>query len=295
MKYYNLSIFPYFSALNLCIKEKTLQKIAPKKSLGQNFLTDKNISRKIISLLELKPGDNVLEIGPGTGALTSLLLENDIHLTAIEIDDRAIELLNNTFPKNEYPKFNLVKSDIRNINLKDYLIEGNIIKTIGNIPYYISADILFWLFHNSALIEKSVIMVQKEVAKRVCSKSGSKDYGILSIAADLVSCPKIAFDVSPSCFYPQPKVTSAILEFNYSRNYPESIEFKDIMKLVKAAFSMRRKTLRNSLKDYMNGIKSEKIENYLTEHAELFQKRAEVLSTADFINLYIDLKDLENK
>ncbi len=295
MKYYNLSIFPYFPAFNLCIKENSLQKIAPKKSLGQNFLTDKNISRKIVTLLELEAGDNVLEIGPGTGALTNLLLENDINLTAVEIDDRAIEVLNNAFPKSKYPNFNLIKSDIRDVNLKEYISGETLIKTIGNIPYYISADILFWLFNNSELIQKSVIMVQKEVAKRVCSKSGNKDYGILSIAADLVSKPKIAFDVSPNCFYPQPKVTSSILEFEYQRNYPNSVEFKDIMKLVKAAFSTRRKTLRNSLKDYMTKFPTDKTMIYLENNSELFQKRAEALSTQEFINLYIELKALEIK
>jgi 16S rRNA (adenine1518-N6/adenine1519-N6)-dimethyltransferase len=295
LKYYKLSIFPYFSAFNLCVKEKSLQKIAPKKSLGQNFLTDKNISRKIISLLGLEAGDTVLEIGPGTGALTTLLLENDINLIAVEIDDRAIEVLNNAFPKSQFPNFQLIKSDIREINLNEYLINEKKIKTIGNIPYYISADILFWLFNNSEIIQKSIIMVQKEVAKRVCSKSGNKDYGILSIAADLVSKPKIAFDVSPSCFYPQPKVTSSILEFEFIRNYPLNLEFKDIMKLVKAGFSVRRKTLRNALKDYMSKFPLEKNEQYIANNSELFQKRAEALSTQEFIKLYLELKAMEIK
>jgi 16S rRNA (adenine1518-N6/adenine1519-N6)-dimethyltransferase len=265
-----------------------LELISPKKSLGQNFLTDKNISNKIVEALGAEDGDIALEIGPGPGALTGLLLEKPLSkLYAVELDKRAVELLTNKFPAASYPNFNLIHSDIRAVNIKE--LAGDVkIKTIGNIPYYISADILFLLFHSAEYIENTIIMVQKEVAKRICAKPGSKDYGIISIAAALVGYAKIAFDVPPSCFFPAPKVTSSVVKIEYSRNYPEDIKFDKLMKFVKAAFSQRRKTLRNSLKTYFSDYDSEKVEAFYKDKEKTLTLRAEVLTPQDFIQLYSD-------
>lgn len=265
-----------------------MDKIAPKKSLGQNFLIDKNISRKIVSLLELQSQDYVLEIGPGTGALTELLLMNDINLTAVELDKRAVELLKSKFTKDIYPNFNLVHSDIRDFNIYEYAGQ-NKIKSIGNIPYYISADILFQLFENAQCLDRTIIMVQKEVAKRIVASPNSKDYGIISVAAGLIAESSIAFDVPPTCFYPAPKVTSAIVNIKYKNNLPDGINFRSIMKFVKAAFGMRRKTLRNSLRSYLNSFPVELAERFVATHEHELTLRAEALSVNQFIQLYSDL------
>ncbi len=264
-----------------------MEKITPKKSLGQNFLIDKNISNKIISSLELSENDTVLEIGPGTGALTSLLLDEKINLTAVEIDKRAVEVLTNQFPSEIFPNLKIINQDIR-----DYNFEGgeSKIKVIGNIPYYISADILFFLFENSLNISRAVIMVQKEVAQRVCGKSGTKDYGILTIAAAFSSIARIAFDVSPNCFFPKPKVTSSILTFDFVNTLPANVKFKSIMKFVKAAFSQRRKTLKNSLKSYLDSIEESRRNEFIINNEDILKLRAEALSPKDFIELFLKLK-----
>lgn len=256
--------------------------IAPKKSLGQNFLIDNNISRKIVNELQLEAGEKLMEIGPGTGALTTLLLENDIELTAVELDKRAVELLSRKFADK---KLSIISDDVRNVSIAAIAGDGKI-KVIGNIPYYISADILFLLFESYMHIERVILMVQKEVAKRVVSKPNSKDYGILGIAADLISTASIAFDVSPNCFYPKPKVTSAILHIKFNKTLTERVEFKSIMKLVKAAFSQRRKTLRNSLKTYLSSLPAEKVSAFTEKYEELLAKRAENLTTNDYIEIY---------
>lgn len=259
--------------------------IAPKKSLGQNFLTDNNISRKIIGLLELQPDDNVVEIGPGTGALTSLLLAHDIKLTAVELDKRAVELLRNKFADTS---LQIINDDIRKVNLSQLAGAGKM-KSIGNIPYYISADILFLMFENYKILDRTIIMVQKEVAKRVVAKPDSKDYGILALAAALVGTASVQFDVSPNCFYPKPKVTSSVLKITYYDEVAEGIVFYEIMKLIKAAFSQRRKTLRNSLKMYLSGFSEEKISLFSAKFKELLEKRAENLTKEDFIEMYLFL------
>ncbi len=263
--------------------------IAPKKSLGQNFLIDDNISRKIIQQLDLHDGDIVLEIGPGTGALTTLLLEHNISLFVVEIDKRAVELLQSKFADRS---ITIINDDIRNVNINE-IAKGRKIKVIGNLPYYISADILFLLFENYKIIERTIIMLQKEVAKRVCSKPDSKDYGILAVAASMIASSRIAFDVSANCFYPKPKVTSSILQIDYDKNLPEGIQFSKIMKLVKAAFSQRRKTLRNSLKAYISSFPPELVSQFNEKNEELLNKRAETLTTEDFMNMYRDIINYE--
>lgn len=256
--------------------------IPPKKSLGQNFLIDNNISRKIIEQLDIKENDLVIEIGPGTGALTSLLLEKNISLTIVEIDKRAVSLLKTKFLDKS---INIIESDIRKVDLREIAKEKKL-KVIGNIPYYISADIMFMLLENYKIIDTIVLMVQKEVAKRVISGPDSKDYGILSIATDLVMKAKIAFDVSPNCFFPKPKVTSSILKLKEKENLIGAINFNDIMKLVKSAFSQRRKTLRNSLKSYLMQYDDEILNSFSNEYSLILNQRAENLTPQDYVQMY---------
>ncbi|MDQ1267166.1 MAG: rRNA (adenine1518-N6/adenine1519-N6)-dimethyltransferase [Bacteroidota bacterium] len=290
-----------------------MEQIKPKKSLSQNFLRDKNIARKIVEAADIKDDDTVIEIGPGTGALTEILLTKNIKLIAIEIDNRAIDYLSEKFPVSVYPNFTLIHSDIREYRIPPLQKGGRgdlssspplqkggrgdlKYKIIGNLPYNISSDILFWIFENSDVIDSAVIMLQKEVARRLSAKPRTKDYGILSVAAGLAGNSKTAFDVSPGCFYPKPEVTSSIVVINL--NYTESIftEYKDIMKLVKAAFGQRRKVLSNSLRCYLSDISTLDYHSVLLKCKEdifdLSSKRAEELSKEDFINLYLFFKNL---
>jgi 16S rRNA (adenine1518-N6/adenine1519-N6)-dimethyltransferase len=177
--------------------------ITPKKSLGQNFLHDQNIARKIAAALDINENDVVIEIGPGTGNLTRFLLEYDAPVYAVEIDKRAIAVLEDEFSDEN---LNIIHKDILDFDLKDFAeSEKRNIKIVGNLPYYISSQILFYIFENAELVEKAIFMLQKEVARRICSKPRTKDYGILTVATELSSSPGILFDVSPKCFLSRAK------------------------------------------------------------------------------------------
>jgi 16S rRNA (adenine1518-N6/adenine1519-N6)-dimethyltransferase len=265
--------------------------LKPRKSLGQNFLIDQNITRKIVDTFNPLAGDIVLEIGPGTGALTELLLKNEIFLYAVELDNRALELLTEKYPKFKYSNFHLINSDILKIELDSIipnLSNENQIKVIGNIPYNISSDIFFWLFHQKQLISKAQLMIQKEVGQRLTAKPSTKAYGILTIAMELAGSCKQIFDVSPNCFYPVPKVTSSIIEMTFDSNYTIH-EFSKVLTIVKSAFNQRRKTLRNSLSNYLSSYGERKeniVETLESNMPGLFSKRPEQLTTSDFVQIY---------
>ncbi|MGE5481144.1 MAG: 16S rRNA (adenine(1518)-N(6)/adenine(1519)-N(6))-dimethyltransferase RsmA [Chloroflexota bacterium] len=273
--------------------------IAPKKSLGQNFLIDKNVARKIVESLDLRPGDCALEIGPGTGALTETLLEMDVRLAAVEIDERAVRELKKKFKGIPGEKFLLVHDDFLRTDLREIArrlgAQGRM-KAVGNIPYYISSQIIFKMFDSLDVFESFVIMIQREVARRLVAGHGGKDYGILSIAAKLAAESRILFDVPPSCFFPPPEVTSSVVKLDFK---PEAYPERDrIMDFVRAAFSTRRKMLSNSLKSYFNlqAIPREKIVNFAnSEEGKILSKRAEQLSLGDFIAFYNTVKELKEK
>lgn len=271
-----------------------MQGITPKKSYGQNFLNDKNIIHKIIKLVECKQDDLIIEIGPGQGALTEFLLLEPINLLAVEFDMRAVDFLYEKFIPELNTHFELINDDIRNINIQNILAKYNKdkLKVIGNIPYNISSDILFWLFEQSQYIDKAIIMIQKEVAQRIVSVPKTKDYGILTIAADLVGNTKKAFDVSPSCFYPKPKVNSSVIEFAFNKNKYDFTDFKKVMQLVKSAFNQRRKVLKNSLRSYFTLYNINDLQDFFYRFPNMevyFTKRAEELTTQDFLDLYYSI------
>ncbi len=267
-----------------------LKSIAPKKSLGQNFLIDKNISNKIVNLLKAENNDILLEIGPGTGALTSLLLEKEVKLYAIEYDARAVETLSVLFPQELFPNFSLIHQDILKFDFNNlFQRTGKKLKIIGNIPYYLSSEILFYLYSNSKIIEKAVIMLQKEFAERLVAAPRTKEYGILTVANELVANSKLCFNVSNSCFFPKPKVTSSVVEINFIENQLGNKEFNLIMKVVKAAFNQRRKTMRNSLRQFFETEIKFNIDDFINlideEIREYFTKRPEELTKDQFIKL----------
>ncbi|MCL5991728.1 MAG: 16S rRNA (adenine(1518)-N(6)/adenine(1519)-N(6))-dimethyltransferase RsmA [Bacteroidetes bacterium] len=268
--------------------------LKPKKLFSQNFLIDNNIARKIASFIQTHDDDIIIEIGCGTGSLTQYLLEKGTTLIGTEIDRQAIGVLNKKFPKQKFPNFILLNRDILQISLSDLILKYNLPGTFkfciaGNIPYKISSEIFFWLFHQSKYIDKSYLMIQKEVAQRLTAKPRCKEYGILTIAMELAGRCKTLFDVPSTCFHPRPDVTSTVIEMTYDKAI-EVQYFKDVMCLVRTAFNQRRKTLRNGLMNLLEKkFKSdkEKIGKFIFVHSEIyFKKRAEELTTDDFITLH---------
>lgn len=242
-----------------------------KKSLGQHFLHDENMCKKIVSELSHAPGMQLLEIGPGGGAITKYLIELEgVNYKAIEIDTEKVVYLKKTYPI-----------------LQDKIIEQDILKAdapfenkfsvIGNFPYNISSPILFKVLEWEPQVTEVIGMFQKEVAQRVACKEGSKTYGILSVLMQAFFTVEYLFDVHENCFTPPPKVKSGVIRLTNTGN-PYGIENKrKFINLVKAAFNQRRKTLRNALKGTLPP-------EALTD--KIFDKRAEQLSVADFVSLH---------
>ncbi len=263
--------------------------ITPKKSLGQNFLQDKKKLEKIVQIIDPQPEEIIIEIGPGPGALTDYLISSGAKVIGIDVDSRAVNLLQEKYPKDRFPNFEVVLSDFLRIDLKEFVssYSSERIKIVGNIPYNISSQIFFRIFENYKLFSKSVLTVQKEVAQRVAAKEGSKTYGILSVAAGIVGESKIALEIPPGCFFPKPKVNSAVIEIML-REVALCEDFSGLMKLVRAGFNQRRKMLSNSLSPYFNqhGINTSDFPNL----AEFMNLRPEALSVSDFIRLYDIIK-----
>lgn len=252
--------------------------VKPKKSLGQHFLTDQNIALKIVESLS-KDVPDVLEIGPGTGVLTQFLLNrSEINLHVVEIDRDSVTYLHENFPglKNVWSE-DFLKADIAAKFAGDFSI-------IGNFPYNISSQIFFKVLAMRNRVPEVVGMIQREVAERISSKHGKKTYGILSVLLQTFYEIEYLFTVSEQVFNPPPKVKSAVVRLtrNNRKELPCNEEF--FVKVVKAAFHLRRKMLRNSLK----GICENLPENYAT-------KRPEQLSVNDFIELTCAIENLKKE
>jgi len=242
--------------------------VRPKKNLGQHFLTDQNIARKIVDSLGTEIPD-VLEIGPGTGVLTQyLLLRNEINLHVIEIDRESVAYLKQHFPQ----LTNIYEEDFLKAGIENRFSEK--FNIIGNFPYNISSQIFFRILAVRNRVPEVVGMIQKEVAERIASKHGTKNYGILSVLLQAFYDIEYLFTVSEHVFLPPPKVKSAVIRLK--RNSVESLpcDEKLFTSVVKAAFNQRRKMLRNSLR------------NICEEVPEKFaEKRPEQLSVSDFIEI----------
>jgi 16S rRNA (adenine1518-N6/adenine1519-N6)-dimethyltransferase len=245
--------------------------IRPKKHLGQHFLHDENIARKIIGYLPDRK-INILEVGPGTGILTKYLLSNKKYNSLfLEVDPEAVRFLTEAYPE---IKDRLINGDILGFDLS--LIPSPI-TIIGNFPYNISTQILFKVIEYRKIVPEVIGMFQKEVAERVASPPGSKKYGILSVLLQAYYTIEYLFTVSENVFNPPPKVQSGVIRLK--RNNTEKLECNEdlFFRVVKTAFNQRRKTLRNALKSLYNpGSK---------DFQTLLDLRAEQLSVADFVSL----------
>ena len=216
--------------------------IRPKKSLGQHFLTDGNIIEKIASSIPAEKEHRVIEIGPGTGALTEALLDRFEDVHAVELDQRAIKIL-----QEKYPGLPVHHSDVLEVNWSDLSIGKGKTHVVGNLPYYITSQILFALLEARDQLSDAVLMMQKEVAERLVSDIRTKDYGILSVQTQLMSTPEILFPVSRHCFNPPPNVESAVVRLTFNRG-PMECSDAHLKTVVRTAFNQRRKKLSNALK-----------------------------------------------
>jgi len=249
-----------------------MQRLKPRKSLGQHFLKDKNIARKIVSALTAKGCNSIIEIGPGAGVLTSILAGNtDILTYFVEIDRDAVQLLRDDFP--------LLHERLIHDNFLDLDLAGTFeppIALIGNLPYNISSQIFFKILENRDRIKEVVCMVQKEVARRIASPPGNKEYGILSVLLQAFYHIEYLFSVSPGVFNPPPRVNSGVIRMVRNETARLSCDEEKFFRVVKTAFNQRRKMLRNSLQNHFI---------YLKPDDPLLMQRPEQLPVSDFITL----------
>ena len=267
-----------------------------KKSFGQNFLTDTNILQKIVDTAEIDKNVNVIEIGPGIGALTEFLAESAAEVMAFEIDDRLVPILADTL--RDFDNVTVVNQDILKVDLAQYIAEFKNpdlpIKVVANLPYYITTPILMHLIESGIPFSEFVVMMQKEVADRISAQPNTKAYGSLSIAVQYYMTAKVAFIVPRTVFVPAPNVDSAILKM-VRRDQP-AVEVQDekfFFKVTKASFVHRRKTLWNNLTSYFG--KSEevkaKLENALAKANLAANVRGEALDLAAFARLSDALRE----
>jgi len=247
--------------------------VKAKKHLGQHFLTDENIAKKIANSLKGQNYDHVLEIGPGMGILTKYLLEKDYTTHVIEIDTESVEYL-----KAHYLNLSdrIISKDFLKLNLDDFF--GNKqLAIIGNFPYNISSQIVFKTLENKRYVPEFSGMFQKEVAKRIAEGPGSKVYGIISVLTQAFYDVEYLFTVPPGVFNPPPKVDSGVIRLIRKKKYTLDVDEKLFFKVVKTAFNQRRKMLRSSLKSF-------NLSDKLREDA-IFAQRPEQLSVQEFISL----------
>jgi len=251
----------------------------PKKRFSQNFLIDKNIAEKIVSLLEIEESDVVLEIGAGRGALTGLIAKTGAQLFAFEIDRGLTGKLTEEF--GNYRNVEILNNDFLKVNPEDYCQGG--FKLIGNIPYDITSPLLEWVHKNRDAVKMAVITAQKELAARIAPSPGSKNWAPISILTQCFFDVRIVFDIRPAAFYPSPKVTSSTMVLKPGRRYA----IKDWLffeKVVRQAFHHRRKMLINNLDRFEEADKS-MLHNIFEKLGFDEKVRAEQLSITDFIKL----------
>lgn len=258
------------------------------KSLGQNFLIDKNVLDKIVEASDINENSCVLEIGPGAGTLTRRLAETGARCTAVEIDRALLPILGETL--SGFENFHLINSDILKVDLNELInseFDNRPFHVIANLPYYITTPIIMQLLESGLPVMSMTLMVQKEVADRMCAPCGSKEYGALSVAVQYYSAPSVICRAEPHCFIPQPKVASSVvhLKVTASPNVKVSDE-KKFFAIVKSSFGQRRKTLMNALaKSPFISADKDKVRNALIQMGIDENIRGEKLSISQFAEL----------
>jgi 16S rRNA (adenine1518-N6/adenine1519-N6)-dimethyltransferase len=243
--------------------------VKPKKFLGQHFLLDNTVSQKIAEAIKIENKVNLLEIGPGTGALTQFLMGENINLVAYELDNESIIYLNKNFPNLIVHNQDVLKIEWKRIFNYNFSVTGN-------FPYNISSQIMFKIYENRDIIDQMVGMFQKEVAERICSSTGTKKYGILSVLIQAFYNVDYLFTVNEDAFNPPPKVKSGVIRIVRNDIIKLDCDEKLFLRVVKAIFNQRRKMARNSLKSMLGDLKIDHV---------LLTKRPEQLSVENFIEI----------
>ena len=262
-----------------------------RKKYGQNFLIDENIVAKIVREAGVTEEDFVLEIGPGIGTMTQFLCENAKEVAAVEIDKKLIPILEETL--SEYGNVTIINEDILKVDIAALAVEkneGRPIKVVANLPYYITTPIIMGLFESHVPIESITVMVQKEVADRMQTGPGSKDYGALSLAVQYYAKPEIVMNVPPECFMPRPGVGSAVIRLVKHAVNPVAVKDEALMfKLIRASFNQRRKTLANGLN---NSPEINLPKDVITQAIEELGKGASVRGEALTLDEFARLSDI---
>lgn len=254
------------------------------KKFGQNFLIDEHVLKKIIAAAGVTKDDVVLEIGPGFGTMTQYLAEAAKEVIAVEIDKALIPILQDTLK--DYDNISIINEDILKVDIPALVKEknnGNPIKVVANLPYYITTPIIMGLFESHVPLDNLTVMVQKEVASRMQAKPGTKDYGALSLAVQYYAKPYIVANVPPNCFIPRPNVGSAVIRLTRFNNPPIAVRDEAFMfSLIHASFNQRRKTLQNSLVNGGIAVTKDRIAEALSRMQLSPAVRGEALSLAQF-------------
>jgi 16S rRNA (adenine1518-N6/adenine1519-N6)-dimethyltransferase len=271
-----------------------MKSFAPKKEFSQNFLTDRGIADKIVAAAELRLGDHIVEIGPGKGVLTERMVASQCdRLLAVDLDERAVAFLA-TQAWNRMPRCEVRLGDVLRIRLQaefqSCTRQNRVI--VGNIPYAITSDLIFWALEQHASVDRVVMMMQREVAKRCVAAPRTKEYGILTVATWLYAEAKLLFNVQPGSFFPRPAVTSSVVRFVLRQQPAADVDPIAFMKFVRAAFSQRRKILRNSLQQWLINNRIVIHEGVQLSTCNLGMTRAEELLPQQLVDLYNELRSL---
>ena len=267
-----------------------------KKKFGQNFLIDPHVLDKIVDAAQITKDDFVLEIGPGIGTLTQYLCENARQVLAVEIDDKLIPILKETlqpYDNVEVLHGDILKQDIQQI--ADTYNDGKPIKVVANLPYYITTPIIMELFESHVPLANVTVMVQKEAAQRLCAAPGTREAGAISYAVAYYAKPKLLFTVQPGSFYPAPKVISAVIQLDVHTTPPVTPPNGDeagLFRLIRAAFSQRRKTAANAVANGL-GISKAKVNAALQAAGLDIRLRPEQLTLEDYCALQAALAAAE--
>ena len=258
------------------------------KKYGQNFLIDPHVLDKIINAAKITEDDFVLEIGPGIGTMTQYLASKAREVFAVEIDKALIPILEDTL--SEYKNVTILNEDILKVDIRKLAEEhnqGRTIKVVANLPYYITTPIIMGLFEEDVPVESITVMVQKEVADRMQTGPGSKDYGALSLAVQYYASPYIVANVPPNCFMPRPKVGSAVIRLSRHEKPPVNVKDSRLMfRIIRASFNQRRKTLVNGLKNAQDlNFTKEEIERAVSACGFPVGIRGEALTLQNFADL----------
>ena len=268
------------------------------KKYGQNFLIDTHVLDKFINAAEITEEDFVLEIGPGIGTMTQYLASRAREVFAVEIDRALIPILEDTL--SDFKNVTILNEDILKVDIRKLAEEhnqGKPIKVVANLPYYITTPIIMGLFEEKVPVESITVMVQKEVADRMQTGPGSKDYGALSLAVQYYASPYIVANVPPNCFMPRPKVGSAVIRLSRHEKPPVEVRDSSLMfRIIRASFNQRRKTLVNGLKNAGDlDFTKEQIEKAVSDCGFPAGVRGEALTLENFAALANRLLEITNE